>query len=72
MFQEYFRGKNYELMQRKDKLMDKIKDIKLEVDRQNLNAQYAPQNSMENQNTRVAIMDPDTLMLDLLRNMNEF
>jgi len=32
MYQEYFRGKNYELMQRKDLLDKKIKDIKLSVD----------------------------------------
>ncbi len=34
MFQEYFRGKNYELMQKKEKLIEKIKDIKIDVDKQ--------------------------------------
>jgi hypothetical protein len=32
MYQEYFRGRNYELMQRKDGLDKKIKDIKASVD----------------------------------------
>lgn len=35
LFQEYFRGKNYELIQRKDHLESKIKGIKAEVDETN-------------------------------------
>lgn len=32
LFQEYFRGKNFELIQKKDQLMAKIQDIKRDVD----------------------------------------
>ena len=33
MFQEYFLGKNYKLMQRKESLQAKIQGIKMDVDR---------------------------------------
>ena len=33
LFQEYFRGKNYEIIERKEQIMQKIRDIKEKVDK---------------------------------------
>lgn len=80
LFQEYFRGKNYELMmQRKDQRMQQIRDIKKDVDlqsqlefQQKLNQNLHADSGYAARGSEPQLLDMEAFEVDLKRNYNEF
>lgn len=74
LYSQYFRGKNYDLMQRKEKLEERVREIKLDVDKQSKNDLERSHNinSMNQMNAAAHQMDAEMFLLDLKRNINEF